>query len=311
MAQPGGQSNTTAVGDAHPKCIVVAVDGSEASNIAVEWAANAAVKRGQPLKLASAYSMPQFMYADGMVPPQELYDELEGEANDKIDNARAIAQGFSADLQISHEVRESSPIDFLLELSSGAEMIVMGSRGLGGLSGLVMGSVSAAVVSHADCPVVVVRKDTQVTEENKYGPVVVGVDGSTVSRQAMDMAFREAQARKAVLRAVFAWSDMHVHASYAGLAESQEQFDSLVEGYQDLLAEELKPLVDRYPDVEVVEIVERDRPIHALKDAARDAQLLVLGSHGRGGFKGMLLGSTSRALLQYAPCPMMVVRPRD
>ena len=145
------------------KEIVVAVDGSDASNEAVRWAANAALKREQPLKLVSAYTMPQFMYADGMVPPQELYDELESEAGDKIENARKIVSDFSADIEVSYLVKEGAPIDTLLDLSETAEMIVMGSRGLGGLSGLVMGSVSSAVVSHADCPVVVVRKDNDLS----------------------------------------------------------------------------------------------------------------------------------------------------
>ena len=77
------------------------------------------------------------------------------------------------------------------------------------------------------------------------------------------------------------------------------------------MTSELAPLMEKYPEVEVEETVERERPIYSLKEAAEGAQLLVLGSHGRGGFKGMLLGSTSRALLQYAPCPMMVVRPQS
>lgn len=291
--------------------IVVAVDGSEASDVAVHWAANSAKKRGQPLKLVTAYTMPQFMYADGMVPPQELYDELEGEAGDKIDKARRIVEEFDSSIEVSHEVREESPIDFLLALSEDAGMLVMGSRGLGGLSGLVMGSVSAAVVSHAECPVVVVRKDNDVTETNKYGPIVVGVDGSEVSRKAIEIAFREAQARQAPLRAVHAWSDAQFHTSYVSVVEAQSQMDQLIEDHERLLTSELAPLMEKYPEVEVEEIVERERPIYSLKEAAEGAQLLVLGSHGRGGFKGMLLGSTSRALLQYAPCPMMVVRPQS
>lgn len=301
---------TSASSSAAPsKDIVVAVDGSEASDAAVLWAANTALKRQQPLKLVTAYSMPQFMYADGMVPPQELYDELEGEAGDKIDHARRIVEEFNDSIVVSHEVKESSPIDYLLELSQTAEMVVMGSRGLGGLSGLVMGSVSAAVVSHADCPVVVVRKDSRVTEETKYGPVVVGVDGSSVSRKALQIAFKEASARKAPLRAVHAWSDAQFHTSYVGVVESQSNLDKLVEDQKQLLSDELAPLREQFPDVEIEQVVERERPIQSLKEASKDAQLLVLGSHGRGGFKGMLLGSTSRALLQYAPCPMMVVRP--
>lgn len=78
-----------------------------------------------------------------------------------------------------------------------------------------------------------------------------------------------------------------------------------------MLSKELAPFREQYPDVEIEEVLSRDRPIQVLKDAAEGSQLLVLGSHGRGGFRGMLLGSTSRALLQYAPCPMMVVRPNS
>ena len=242
-----------------------------------------------------------------MVPPQELYDELENEALDKINNAREQVAQFSKDIPVSHVIAEGTPIDLLLELSETADMVVMGSRGLGGLSGLVMGSVSSAVVSHADCPVVVVRKDSDVSEESKYGPVVVGVDGSEVSRQAMEQAFREASARGASVTAVHAWNDSQFYASYAGLSAGEQEKAEHIE----LLKKELAPLMERYPDVNVTEVIARERPVNALQDEAEGAQLLVVGSHGRGGFRGMLLGSTSRALLQYAPCPMMVVRPRS
>jgi nucleotide-binding universal stress UspA family protein len=289
--------------------IVVAVDGSDAGTAAVAWAANAAVKRNAPLKLVTAYTMPQFMYADGMVPPQELYDELENEAMDKINNARAQVSELDENIQVSHFVAEATPIDLLLSLSDDADIIVMGSRGLGGLSGLVLGSVSSAVVSHASCPVVVVRKDNDVVPETKYGPVVVGVDGSDISREALSYAFREADARGATLRAVHSWADAQVQTSLVGLSAVQSQLDAMTAQERKVLEDELAPYREKYPDVEVEEIVERDRPIQVLKENAADAQLLVLGSHGRGGFRGMLLGSTSRALLQYAPCPMMVVRP--
>lgn len=77
----------------------------------------------------------------------------------------------------------------------------------------------------------------------------------------------------------------------------------------DMLTERLAPLVEKYPNVQVKKIISRDRPVRTLVEQSEGAQLLVTGSHGRGGFRGMLLGSTSRALLQSAPCPMMVVRP--
>ncbi|MDK6259410.1 MULTISPECIES: universal stress protein [Corynebacterium] len=289
--------------------IVVAVDGSKASHVAVRWAANTAMKRGVPLRLASSYTMPQYLYAEGMVPPQELFDDLQAETMEKIDEAREIAHQAAPDIKIGHTVAEGSPIDMLLEMSKSVTMIVMGSRGLGGLSGMVMGSVSAAVVSHASCPVVVVREDNNVDETTKYGPVVVGVDGSEVSQKATEFAFAEAEARGAELVAVHTWMDMQVQASLAGLSAAQQQWEEIEGEQQQLLDERLADLVAKYPKVDVKKLITRDRPIRALVDAAEGAQLLVVGSHGRGGFKGMLLGSTSRALLQSAPCPMMVVRP--
>ncbi|PMC62108.1 universal stress protein [Corynebacterium xerosis] len=291
--------------------IVCAVDGSDASKTAAKWAANTAVKRGIPLRLVSSYSMPQFLYAEGMVPPQELYEDLEAETLEKIEEAKKVAVDFVPDVDVSHQIEEGSPIDMLLDLSEQCTMIVMGSRGLGGLSGMVMGSVSAAVVSHASCPVVVVREDNHVTEETKYGPVVVGVDGSGVSQKAIENAFGEADARGAELIAVHTWMDMQVQASLAGLSAAQQQWQVVEEEQNALLGQRLAGWQERFPDVKVTKVVTRDRPVRALADASEGAQLLVVGSHGRGGFKGMLFGSTSRALLQAAPCPMMVVRPDE
>lgn len=291
--------------------IVCAVDGSDASKTAAKWAANTAVKRGIPLRLVSSYSMPQFLYAEGMVPPQELYEDLEAETLEKIEEAKKVAVDFVPDVDVSHQIEEGSPIDMLLDLSEQCTMIVMGSRGLGGLSGMVMGSVSAAVVSHASCPVVVVREDNHVTEETKYGPVVVGVDGSGVSQKAIENAFKEADARGAELIAVHTWMDMQVQASLAGLSAAQQQWQVVEEEQNALLGHRMAGWQERFPDVKVTKVVTRDRPVRALADASEGAQLLVVGSHGRGGFKGMLLGSTSRALLQAAPCPMMVVRPDE
>ena len=289
--------------------VVVAVDGSEASKNAVRWAANTAMKRGIPLRIASSYTVPQFLYAEGMVPPKELFDDLQAETLEKIEAARAVAHEVAPDIKIGHTIAEGSPIDMLLEMSHDVTMVVMGSRGMGGLSGMVMGSVSASVVSHASCPVVVVREDNHVTESTKYGPVVVGVDGSEVSQKATHYAFAEAAARGAELIAVHTWMDMQVQASLAGLSAAQAEWAEVEKEQGALLTERLAEFQAEYPDVPVKKVIARDRPVRALADAAAGAQLLVVCSHGRGGFKGMLLGSTSRALLQNAPCPMMVVRP--
>lgn len=288
--------------------VVVAVDGSPASDNAVRWAANAAAKRGVPLQLASSYSVPQFLYAEGMVPPRDVYDELQRETTEKIDAARELALSIAPDIEIGHSLAEGSPIDMLLEMSHNATMIVMGSRGLGGLSGMVLGSVSTAVVSHASCPVVVVREDNNVTDATKYGPVVVGVDGSKVSQRATEVAFAEAEARGAELVAVHTWMDAPIQGPGAGYAVTQDYWAAMQEEQEKILNDNLAELREKHPDVTVRTEITRDRPVRALAEAAEGAQLLITGSHGRGGFKGMLLGSTSRALLQSAPCPMMVVR---
>lgn len=295
----------------HEDIVVVAVDGSAASDEAVRWAANTAAKRGIPLRLAASYTMPQFLYAEGMVPPQEIYDELQRETMTTIDKARDIALQVAPDLRIGHAVAEGSAIDMLLEMSRDSTMIVMGSRGLGGLSGMVLGSVSSAVVSHAHCPVVVVREDNALHEGNKYGPVVVGVDGSEVSRRATEVAFEEAAARGAELHAVHTWVDTNIQGPGGGYSVADDHWKAVQQEKAQLLDEYLSELSTQYPDVKVERFITRDRPVRALTSAAEGAQLLITGSHGRGGFKGMLLGSTSRALLQSAPCPMMVVRPQE
>ena len=255
--------------------------------------------------------MPQFLYAEGMVPPQELFDDLQAETMEKIEAARALAHEVAPEIRIGHTVAEGSPIDMLLEMSPNVTMIVMGSRGLGGLSGMVMGSVSSAVVSHGKCPVVVVREDNPVDENTKYGPVVVGVDGSDISQKATEYAFAEAEARGAELVAVHTWMDMQVQSSLSGLTAAQQQWEEIEAQQVKMLSERLAPLAEKHPTVQVKKVIARDRPVRALSEQAEGAQLLVVGSHGRGGFRGMLIGSTSRALLQSAPCPMMVVRPES
>ena len=158
---------------------------------------------------------------------------------------------------------------------------------------------------------VVVREDNAVTETNKYGPVVVGVDGSDVSRRATEVAFEEAAARGAELHAVHTWVDTQIQGPGGGYAVSEDHWQAVQSEKEELLGRYLDELMEQYPDVKVTKTITREGPVRALAGAAEGAQLLITGSHGRGGFKGMLLGSTSRALLQVAPCPMMVVRTQD
>ena len=289
--------------------VVVGVDGSAASTGAVAYAANTAATRRIPLLFVTSYTMPAAMFAEGMIPPQPVYDELERECTPIIEKARETAAKVAPGIEVSHAIVEGNPAQVLIDYSRKAKLIVLGSRGLGGIKGMVLGSVSAAVASHAFCPVVVTREDTD--DLNRSGPVVVGIDGSEVSAKATEWAFAEASARSAPLVAVHTWMDPQVQAAAAGISLTEDDWKELEEQQLQTLSERLAGFSDRYPDVEVQRFVTRDRAVRALVEQAENAQLVVVGSHGRGGFTGMVLGSTSRALLQAAPCPVMVVRPES
>lgn len=289
--------------------VVVGVDGSAASTGAVAYAANTAATRGIPLVLVTTYTMPAAMFAEGMIPPRPVYDELEKECLPIIERARASALKVAPDIEVSHAIVEGNPSQVLIDYTRKAKLIVLGSRGLGGIRGMVLGSVSASVASHAFCPVVVTREDTD--DLDRTGPVVVGIDGSEVSAKATEWAFAEASARNTTLIAVHTWMDPQVQAAAAGIALTEEDWKQLEDQQLETLSERLAGFSDRYPDVNVERFVTRDRAVRALVEKAQDAQIVVVGSHGRGGFTGMVLGSTSRALLQAAPCPVMVVRPES
>jgi nucleotide-binding universal stress UspA family protein len=191
----------------------------------------------------------------------------------------------------------------LIELSKTARQVVVGSRGLGTVTGLFIGSTAVALAAHAQSPVVVVR-GTAVPG----GPVVVGVDGSPTSEAALAFAFEEASLRNTSLTAITTVTDFAADSAYA-MSRLGIDWGQVEEDERRLLAERLAGWQEKYPDVVVNRIALRDRPARALMRYGAEAQLLVVGSHGHGGFVGMLIGSTSQALVHHAPCPLAIVRP--
>lgn len=184
----------------------------------------------------------------------------------------------------------------LCEHGREADMVVVGSRGRGGIAGTLLGSVSWQVAAHARCPVVVVRGHWGPAAGYVPGPVVVGTDGSAASDAALGFGFEEAALRGAPLLAVCALAD--APGSLGGGLKLQEDVEQAIIGHEK-----------EHPEVAVLRQVTHGGARAALLAAAQDAQLLVVGSRGREGIKGMLLGSVSQALLHHAPCPVMVVRP--
>lgn len=180
-------------------------------------------------------------------------------------------------------------------------MIVAGSQGLGALGRLLLGSVTAALIHHAHCPVAVIHCDDSAAPDSK-APVLVGIDGSPASEAATALAFDEASRRGVDLVALHAWSDVGVFPMLG-----MDWRDSEAKG-QEILAERLAGWHEQYPDVRVKRVIVCDKPSRWLLEESKHTQLVVVGSHGRGGFARMLLGSVGSAVAQAATVPVIVVR---
>jgi nucleotide-binding universal stress UspA family protein len=177
---------------------------------------------------------------------------------------------------------------------------VVGEQGAGGLGGALVGSVASTVAAHATGPVVVVRGEVATAPD---APVVVGVDGSPTSAAAIDFAAATADAAGCPLVAVHTWWDSLVDT----VPEAFIDLDAIADDERRLLAEQLSGRSAIHPDLEVSTVVARARPARSLLEQARGARLLVVGTRGRGGFAGLLLGSVSRAMVHRSPCPVAVV----
>ncbi|MGW0041939.1 universal stress protein [Rhodococcus sp. NPDC003348] len=282
--------------------IVVGVDGSDSAFDAVNWAARAAVRRSAPLHLISTV----FVAGKHGVPaglPQAFVDDHEREGNRLLSHALEVARAAAEPhpLDIDAELTWGHPAGILLERSATAGLLAVGSRGLGDEAGDRPRSVGPAVAAHARCPVAVIPERA----EPECGPVVVGVDGTRNSEPALAEAFTEASLRGVELVAVHAWSDTNL----ASLLNAGRGLDwkSIHQREHAQLAERLAGFGESFPDVRVRRVVVKDKPARELAEQSAQAQLVVVGSRGRGGFAGLLLGSTSRALIHTVTCPLLVV----
>ena len=276
--------------------LVVGVDGSDESDRALRWAAATARKRQEPLRVVHGFAPLPGFYGGGLPALTKAYEALVKASDELVaDGIRIAREVGGPELAITAEKpTEPGPVA-LIEASRRARAVVLGCSGTGGFEGMLVGSTTVEVAAHAHCPVVVVRGRAE-----PDGPVVVGLDGSATSDRALATAFDEASWRQTGLVAVHAWADAD-----AGLPA---RWSEIERDEQRLLAEQLAGWQEKYPDVRIERVLVRDRPRHQLLSWSTRAQLVVVGSRGRGGFSGLLLGSTSQALIHHAQCPVMVVR---
>ena len=283
--------------------VVVGVDGSASALSAVRLAADEAAARNRPLRIVHAFIWPQLKVPLGPSPFGPAEGGLRNQAERVVAEAVAEATKTASGATVTGAVVTGAPAVVLVHESHHAALIVIGSRGLGGFSGLLVGSVAVQVAAHAECPVMVVRGAAR-----SDGPVVVGVDGSPLSNLAVGFAAEEAALHGTDLVAVHTFTgpvsagpgDMLPLVYDPSLVESQENL---------VLAESLAGIRERYPDVPVTARLVRGRAARALIEQSRAAQLVVLGARGLGGFTGLLLGSVSQAVLHHAHCPLAIVRP--
>jgi nucleotide-binding universal stress UspA family protein len=284
--------------------IVVGVDDSPAAKVAVDWAARDAALRNISLTLVHAVSPNLTTWWDAPLPPG-LAQWQKNHGRRLLDDAVKVAEEACerGDRTAIHtELLSSAAVPTLIDLSKDAELVVTGSCDSGRWPGRLLGSVTSGLVRHAHCPVAIIHDEDPLMPHPLQAPVFVGIDGSSASELATAIAFDEASRRNVGLIALHAWSDVDAsewpRVDWPATQPMAEQ----------VLAERLAGWQEQYPDVNVRRIITRDQPARQLVERSEEAQLLVVGSRGRGGFAGMLVGSVSETVAQLARMPVIVAR---
>jgi nucleotide-binding universal stress UspA family protein len=268
--------------------VVVGFDGSDLATVALAWGVDAARRRSCPLRLVHTF---------------RRTDRLAGE--ELLEGAATRARQAVPGLDVSTVHNGGDPADVLLKQASDADVVVLGARGRGDFSSVLLGSTSLKVAMHAPCPVVVIRL---AGEDAPPGPsagrIVVGIDDSPRSERAVDFAFREAAARSRGVTAVLTWLGPDIDTA----ATPPHEWQQAAVDEQAILAQRLAVPREEFPAVDVLTRIVRGDAAAALVDESRGAELVVVGSHGRGGVGAILRGSVSHTLLHHAHCAVAVVR---
>ncbi|MFE8947339.1 universal stress protein [Streptomyces sp. NPDC007856] len=300
-----------------PGTVTVGLDGSPESRAAAEWAAREAALRGLPLKIVHVWEPAP----EPVAPAPLLGGETQQQWTEEV--SREAAEG----LRLRHPGVEvitdrftANPAHALTEAADAAELMVLGSRGLGGLAGFMVGSVSLAVLAHAERPVVLVRAGEQAADEHKpdpvgvpsaatpFRPVVLGLDIATPDERLLGFAFDAAARRGASLRVVHGWSEPPT--SFYRFYGDAELYDELARGQAKALTEVLRSWRQKFTDVEVIEASRCGGAAQVLVDASREACLVVVGRRVRTSPLGAHIGHVAHAVLHHVVAPVAVV-PHD
>ncbi|HVX42710.1 MAG TPA: universal stress protein [Mycobacteriales bacterium] len=279
--------------------ILVGVDGSPRSLRATEWAAGTARDCGSALTICTVYPEPGSALG---YPSLVVTNERRQRGDDIVRHAAATAHRVAPQVRTETIVAVGHPAAEILRLAEGRDLVVVGNHGHRWLHRLFAGSVAAQVAAHASCPVAVIHGSTR-----SEGPVVIGIDGTTESQGALGVAFRTAEAENVPLVAIHAYQVPPFALDY-GSPVTSEILDYSQEEAQKELTEALQPWKDKYPNVRVRSECPSGPAGEVLVDESKTASLIIVGSRGRGGFRGLLLGSVSRYVVNAASCPVLVFR---
>ena len=282
--------------------VVVGVDGSSASEFALRWALDEARRTRRPLHVVHALEVEVVFSDEEQLGTKEAPTTSDPVVTAAMDVVRTTAPEVQA---TAHSVTGLAATT-LIAASTVAGTVVLGSHGRGAIPTALLGSVSQQVAVHGHCPVVVVKASSLQGGAGSR-QVVVGVDGSEASQPALGYAFAHAAATGSGLTAVHTWwweplEGVNQDEPWAG------DWTQIASQEETLAAESLAGWSEKYPDVPVLRHIVRGDPVVELLGQSQGASLLVVGSRGRGGFGGLLLGSASRRVLKRASCPVAIVR---
>ncbi|MGC5615544.1 universal stress protein [Georgenia sp. Z1491] len=285
--------------------VVVGVDGSEISLGALEWAAAVAKVRGLGLHIVCAYRLPSYIASGraGTVVIDEATVREGAQAVVEDAAARVAHHG----VPVRTTVDPGDPSGVLIELSKGARAVVCGTRGGGGFTDRLLGAVPSAVPAHAHSPAVVVPS----ARDEPFVPIrriAVGVDGSPAARLAVTVALNLAESFGAEVHAVAA-VPLTAGASAMAWLPSTVDHEEILADVRMSIDEVVDPLLDGR-DITVHRRAVDGNPGVVLAEISEQVDLLAVGSRGRGGLAGLVLGSTSQGVLSHATCPVIVTPAR-
>ena len=291
--------------------IIVGVDGSEPSYDAVRWAAHEARRRKAALRLVSCYTMPAYGGVDGAIYPSSIdVETLKQESVGIVRHAMQIVRDIDPQLVVEGMTPMTTPVIGITTSAENGDEIVVGATGHSGVLNGLVGSVTTGVTHRAHVPVIVVPSDAPTHTQTRIGEamktIVVGVDGSPESLLALEWAYAEALASGAELNVVHAWICPYT-ISETSVREVRKPMEFAA---AKVLQSSLESLGSRLTDGSVVihSTLCEQTPAEALLKESEAAEMLVVGSRGRGGLRSLVLGSVSRAVLHRAVCPVAVVR---